>query len=70
MYDNARMGTLLTLRDVESLTKLSRSTIDRLEREGKFPPRRHVSSRAVRWLGDEVEAWMRRGGGGNDRASS
>ena len=33
----ALMQSLLTLRDIESLTKLSRSTIERLERAGRFP---------------------------------
>jgi prophage regulatory protein len=52
------MTGLLTLRDVEELTRLSRSTIERLERAGKFPLRRRVSTRAVRWAEAEVERWL------------
>jgi prophage regulatory protein len=52
------MSGLLTLREVESLTRLSRSTIERLERAGRFPPRRRVSTRAVRWPAAEVERWL------------
>jgi prophage regulatory protein len=39
-------------------TKLSRSTIWRLERAGKFPARRQLSANAVGWLRSEVEAWL------------
>ncbi len=53
------MNGLLTLREVESLTRLSRSTIERLERAGKFPARRRVSTRAVRWPAADVETWLR-----------
>lgn len=53
---------LLKLDEVTALTNLSRSTIDRLEREGRFPRRRRISQRAVRWLAFEVDAWVRRGG--------
>lgn len=63
------MQTLLKLREVEARTKLSRSTIDRLERAGKFPPRRHVSARAVRWLAAEIDEWVR-GEVTDDRPSS
>jgi predicted DNA-binding transcriptional regulator AlpA len=52
------MNGLLTLREVEDLTRLSRSTIERLERAGKFPVRRRVSTRAVRWPAAEVERWL------------
>jgi predicted DNA-binding transcriptional regulator AlpA len=52
------MNGLLTLKEVESLTRLSRSTIERLERAGKFPLRRRVSKRAVRWPAQQVERWL------------
>jgi len=53
------MDGLLRLREVESLTKLSRATIERLERAGKVPLRRRVSARAVRSLAAEVDLWLR-----------
>jgi len=38
---------------------LSFSSIYRLERAGKFPARRIVGDRAVRWLVEEVMEWAR-----------
>lgn len=43
---------------VRELTGLSRSTIFRLERAGLFPGRRKLSSKAVCWMSDEIEAWL------------
>lgn len=37
---------------------LSRWTILRLEKEGKFPRRIQLSARAVGWRSDEVQVWM------------
>ncbi len=37
---------------------LSRSTIWRLESQGKFPKRRQIGPGAVGWLEEEVEQWM------------
>jgi prophage regulatory protein len=45
--------------DVFALTKLSKSTRWRLERDGKFPKRRQLSAKAVGWLASEVEAWLK-----------
>lgn len=43
---------------VRQATKLSRTTRWRLERQGKFPARRHLSANSVGWLSSEVEAWI------------
>lgn len=43
---------------VFSLTKLSKSTRWRLERQGKFPKRRQLSGRAVGWISEEINEWM------------
>jgi len=43
---------------VFDLTKLSKSTRWRLERDNKFPRRRKLSSRSVGWLLNEIESWM------------
>lgn len=34
------------------------STIDRLEREGRFPQRVRVSTNSVAWFEDEVDEWL------------
>lgn len=38
---------------------LSRATIWRLERAGKFPKRRQIGPGSVAWLESEVEEWMK-----------
>jgi prophage regulatory protein len=45
--------------EVFSITKLSKSTRWRLERDGKFPKRRQLSTKAVGWLEQEVNEWVR-----------
>lgn len=45
--------------ELRAATGLSRSTIFRLERLGKFPKRRQISSKAVAWLSNEVDAWIK-----------
>jgi prophage regulatory protein len=37
---------------------LSRSTIWRLEREGRFPKRRVVTANTVAWNEAEIDAWI------------
>ena len=37
---------------------LSRATIDRLERDGRFPARRRIGVRSVAWVEQEVESWI------------
>lgn len=49
---------LIARRELYALTGLSQSTIDRLEHANRFPRRRRVSARAVRWLFAEVQAWI------------
>jgi prophage regulatory protein len=45
-------------REVNQLTGLSRTTRWRLERQGKFPSRRRLSSNAVGWLESEIRGWI------------
>jgi predicted DNA-binding transcriptional regulator AlpA len=47
----------LKIRDVEAITKLTASTIRRLERKGKFPKRRRLGG-SVFWLADEVSDFL------------
>ncbi len=49
---------LITKDDVSSLTSLSNSNIDRLEKAAKFPRRLRLSSRRVAWRYDEVIEWI------------
>ncbi|HVY83161.1 MAG TPA: AlpA family transcriptional regulator [Steroidobacteraceae bacterium] len=48
----------LRLRQVVSVTGLSRMTIGRLERAGEFPRRRQLGARSVAWVQSEVEEWI------------
>ena len=50
---------LLTQKQVVDLVGVSRTTIWRLERAGKFPRRRQVSTKAVRWNQAEILDWIR-----------
>jgi prophage regulatory protein len=52
------MVGLLTKAQVLELTGRSLSSLHRDERDGKFPKRLAMSSRAVRWRADEVQAWI------------
>lgn len=53
-------GDVGRLADIKSMTRLSRSTIDRLERKGEFPERIRLSKSAIGWRLDEVRAWLDR----------
>lgn len=46
-------------REVHVRTRLSRSTIDRLEARGDFPQRIQITERKVVWSAAEVEEWMK-----------
>jgi prophage regulatory protein len=45
-------------REIRSLTGLSKTTIWRLERTGRFPRRRKLAARAAGWVASEVESWL------------
>ena len=47
----------LRIRQVMQLTGLSRMTIYRLERDGRFPKRRQLSQNSVAWLESEITDW-------------
>ena len=49
----------LRFKEVGLMRGLSRTTIWRMQREGKFPARRHIGPNAVRWLAEDVEEWIR-----------
>lgn len=43
---------------VQEVSALSRVTVWRMERDGKFPRRRQLSANSVGWLKSEVDAWV------------
>ena len=49
---------LLTRREVEARCGLSRSSLYRLMRAGRFPEPIRVGVRAVRWPSSEIETWL------------
>lgn len=44
--------------EASEITGLSRTTRWRMERDGKFPSRRRISSRCTGWLMSEIQAWL------------
>ena len=44
--------------DVKTSTGLSRATIWRLEKAGKFPRRKLIGAKSIAWLQSEISAWM------------
>ena len=51
---------LLRFPAIRERTGLSRSTIWRLEHQGRFPPRHWISANAVAWVEEEVVTWIAR----------
>ena len=50
---------ILRTPEVIELTGLSRVTLWRLERQGKFPTRLRLSANAIGWREDEVIEWLK-----------
>ena len=55
---NLAQDKIIHPRDLPSLTGLSRTTIWRLMRAGKFPKSFHLSSGRVGWKMSDVTDWM------------
>ena len=49
---------LLTCREVEQRTGLSRSTISRKVRDGTFPAPVKAGKRALRWRESDIRVWI------------
>lgn len=64
---------ILRLPQVCEVTGLRKSTIYRYEADGYFPKRTRIGRRAVGWIEEEVQTWIRaraqenRGGNGQTR---
>lgn len=52
------MNRLIRFKDVKERVGISRSTVWRMEREGKFPSRRLISKNSVAWVEKEIETWI------------
>ena len=50
---------IIRSKEVQELTGLSRTTIWRLERTGKFPARVPLSSSIVGWRSSDISEWIR-----------
>lgn len=50
-------GRFLSMVDVEQEVSLSKATINRLHRTGKFPRKRHLSERRIGWYESDIQAW-------------
>jgi prophage regulatory protein len=49
---------MLRIQELEDRVGVTRSTIDRWERAGRFPTRRQLGEGAVGWLETEVDEWL------------
>ena len=49
---------LMTTREIIALVRLSRTSIYRMTRQGRFPPPCSVGNGKIRWREDDVRAWM------------
>ncbi len=59
MKDEVRdLDRFLGETEVARITNLSRTTRWRLEREGRFPKKRHISANRIGWLQSEIIEWI------------
>ena len=47
-----------TRQQVEKLFQVSRPTLYRWIKQGKFPKQVHLGANTVRWKASDIEAWM------------
>ena len=50
---------LIRIKELEEITGLSRTTIWRLEKNGKFPKKVKISSRLIGWRSSDIENWIK-----------
>jgi len=51
-------GRIIRFKELKKIVGLSRPTIWRMMRDGRFPKSRSLSNRAVGWLDTEIYEWM------------
>jgi predicted DNA-binding transcriptional regulator AlpA len=66
--NNDRTVRALKIREVMDLTRLSSTTIARLEKVELFPRRRHASPRRVYWLESEILEFLQSRPTGRDES--
>jgi prophage regulatory protein len=49
---------IMRLNEVKAVTGLSKTTIYRFEKEGRFPSRVSLGERSVGWFEDDVETFL------------
>lgn len=49
---------ILRVPEVQGRTGMSKTTIDRLEKAGKFPLRIQITERAIGWAEEEIAQWL------------
>jgi len=54
----SKVSELLTRKEVLAKTKLSRTTLFKLEQAGDFPKHFMLTPRCAAWFEDEVDAWL------------
>jgi prophage regulatory protein len=64
------MIKVLKVEEVIQLTRLSRSTINRLKQLGKFPEPIRLSDRSIGWLEDDIQGWILNARDQNARATT
>lgn len=56
--DQSPLSGLLTAQDLIALTRLSRTSIYRMTRQGRFPPSLSLGNGHIRWREEDVRAWL------------
>jgi len=54
----ATIEKLLTIREVVAATRLSKPTIYKMVRAGKFPRQVRLAEQRVAWLAAEIDGWI------------
>ena len=49
---------IMRLNEVKAVTGLSKTTIYRFEKEGRFPSRVSLGERSMGWFEDEINLWL------------
>ena len=50
---------LIRFQQIKDKVGLSRSTIWRLQRSGRFPKSQHIGPNSVAWLEAEIDSWIK-----------
>ena len=55
---NPENRPFLTIKEVSNLLGISISTINRLVKDGKFPPKRKISPRKIVFMKYQIDEWI------------